>query len=248
MLVTATNAEEPAEEAGEPETNALRRLVPDREVGPADASPVPGIFRVKVGPSHVYLTTDGAYAFTGDLLDLRTGENLTERQRGRERLALLERFPEEDLVWYPAGGREKARLLVFTDVTCPYCRKLHEEVPALRREGVSVGYIPFPRGGADGKGAAELRAVWCASDRANALDIAKGVADGELSDATCKAGDAVAAGYRLGARLGVRGTPTIVFPDGTVVGGYANAKALLARLGLSPRNAVTRDSGEDRSK
>lgn len=248
LPASATIAEEPTLSADQPDTSALRHLVPEREIGPAEPSPVPGIFQLRIGPERIYLTRDGIYAFTGDLLDLRTGENLTERRRGDERLTLLEDLREEDLALFPAEGEEKARLLVFTDVTCPFCRKLHREVPDLQQAGVSVGYIPFPRGGPAGKGAAELRSVWCAPDRGNAFDIALGVTGGDLGDGTCEAGDLVESGYRLGVRLGVRGTPTIVLPNGSVVGGYANAGALLGRLGLSPRKAVIRPSGEAGSK
>lgn len=68
---------------------------------------------------------------------------------------------------FPATGEEKAVLNVFTDSSCPYCKKLHEEVSKLQEAGISVHYIPYPRGGSRGPGYQELKQVWCAKDKAS---------------------------------------------------------------------------------
>lgn len=215
-----------------PSTARLGALVGAAPVGQPESTPVAGIFRVKVGSDYVYLTADGKYAFAGSLLDLSTGEDLTEARRAGDRLELLSSFPAEDLVLFPAEGQEQARILVFTDPTCPYCRKLHQEVPALRKAGVTVGYIPFPRAGQGSAGERALRSVWCAEDRRAAFDIAAGQADGKLGTAQCPAAAVVDAGDRLGVQIGVNGTPTIVLPSGAVLPGYLDTRGLLARLGL----------------
>jgi thiol:disulfide interchange protein DsbC len=213
-------------------TAQLQRLAPGAKIGAPQPTPVSGIVRVKIDSAYVYLTADGRYAFAGDLLDLTTGENLTDRQRDNDHLAALAGFPPGDLLIYPADGTEKARIHVFTDSSCPYCRKLQGEVPALRKAGVTVAYIPFPRGGEQGPGYKDLRAVWCADDRSKAMDIATGVASGKLGPGDCAAAAAVDAGYRLGMEFGVRGTPTLVLPSGAAVSGYLSAQKLTARLGL----------------
>ena len=50
----------------------------------------------------------------------------------------------------------------------------------------------------------------------------------EVPNAECD--DPVAAHFALGSDFGVRGTPTILLPDGRVVPGYAPAKQLLDAL------------------
>lgn len=217
-----------------PSTARLQRLVPGAAVGQPQPTPVEGLFRVRVGDSYVYVTADGRHAFTGDLLDLDTGQNLTEARRNGDRLAALEEFSDDALLVLPAKGEERARIYVFTDSTCPYCQKLHREVPALRDAGVTVAYIPFPRGGPGGPGYRELRSIWCADDPAAAFDVAAGTAEGELADAgaDCAAAQAVDAGLELGAKVGVRGTPTMVLPSGAALPGYMEAARLLQRLRL----------------
>jgi thiol:disulfide interchange protein DsbC len=118
-----------------PPTAQLQRLVPKTTIGSPEPTAINGIFRVKVGSAYVYLTADGRHAFTGDLLDLATGENLTEQQRNKDHLAPLAGFPRSDLLIYPADGTEKARIHVFTDSSCPYCRKLQGRSPHCARRG-----------------------------------------------------------------------------------------------------------------
>jgi thiol:disulfide interchange protein DsbC len=215
-----------------PSTAHLQRRVRGAQIEPPEPTPVAGIFRARVGSDYVYLTADGRHAFVGDLLDLSTGENLTDARRNGDRLDALAGYPAGDLVLFPAEGTEKARVRVFTDSTCPYCRKLHAAVPDLQKAGVTVAYIPFPRGGEKSPGYKALRAVWCAEDRRKAMDIATGHAVGQAGTTDCVAAAAVDAGYRLGVEIGISGTPTIVLPTGAAVPGYVSAGALLTRLGL----------------
>ncbi len=213
-------------------TGYLRERLPTLEIGATEETPVSGILVVKAGGEYVYLTQDGRHAFVGSLLNLETGANLTEEGKGRDRQAALAGFPEADRVVYPARGQELARLTVFTDTSCGYCRKLHREVPMLQAAGVTVTYIPFPRSGATGAAYETMRKVWCSPDRRKAMDIAKGVSDGDLGSGDCKEADAVKAGYDLGIKLGVSGTPAIVMPDGRLQPGYLPADRLLSALGL----------------
>lgn len=192
-----------------------------------------GIVVVKVGGDYVYLTEDGRHAFVGSLVDLESGANLTEEGKARERQATLADFPDADPVVYPAQGQERARLTVFTDTSCGYCRKLHQEVPTLQKAGVTVTYIPFPRSGPTGPAYQTMRKVWCSPNRRKAMDIAKGISSGDLKRGDCKEADAVKAGYELGIRLGVNGTPAIVMPDGELQPGYLPADRLIAALGLT---------------
>ena len=233
----AATAEGPS--TATPSTAQLQRLVPDAAIDDPQPTPVDGIYRVRVGSSFVYLSADGEHAFIGELLDLTTGENLTEAQRNGNRFATLEGFPSRALLLFRARGEERARIHVFTDSSCPYCKKLHGEVPALQEAGVTIAYIPFPRGGTGSPGDRELRSVWCADDPAAAFDVATGQTTGQASgalaeaSADCADASAVDPGFRPGASLGVRGRPTIVLPSGAALPGYVDGPTLLERLRLT---------------
>ncbi len=207
----------------------LRRLAGGRPMGKPVPSPVKGVDQVSLDGETVYVTHDGRHAFIGSLIDLEAGRNLTAEAQKKVARKLLDEFGDDNKVIFRAKGKEKSVIDVLTDTSCPYCRKLHAEVPKLQEAGVTVRYIPYPRGGAQGPGYDGLRRVWCADDPVQAMtEEKKGKVKGRSTD--CPKASLVDRGYRLGNRLGIQGTPTIFLPDGTKIGGYLPADALLERL------------------
>ena len=211
----------------------LRRLSGGRPLGEPQATPVPGVRQIRLGADTLYITEDGRYAFVGNLLDLKEGRNLTEEVKAGIVREMLDAFGDTNKVIFPAQGKQLAVIDVFTDTSCPYCHKLHTEVPQLQAAGVTVRYLPYPRGGKRGPGYQGLRQVWCADDPLQAMDNANhGLA--AKGDAGCARADQVDQGFSLGEKLGVRGTPTIYLQDGSQVGGYVPAAKLLPMLGIAP--------------
>jgi thiol:disulfide interchange protein DsbC len=43
--------------------------------------------------------------------------------------------------------QEKHVITVFTDITCGYCHKLHEQMSDYNALGITVRYLAFPRQG-----------------------------------------------------------------------------------------------------
>ncbi len=214
----------------QPGKRAVTRLLEQRlgqPVPPAVETPVKGIYQTRLGANIGYLTEDGRYIFMGQLVDLKTGANLTETAKRAAVTDKLAEVAQKDKVIYPASGEEKAVLTVFTDTTCPYCRKLHKEVPELNKAGISVHYLPFPRGGAAGPGYTSLKQVWCAQDRRKAMSIAKQQMAGDLPDPDCAAAAMVDRGYRLGNEVGVTGTPALFKSNGQKIEGYVPYQQLI---------------------
>jgi protein-disulfide isomerase/mono/diheme cytochrome c family protein len=193
-------------------------------------TPIAGIYQTQFGKQYGYLSEDGRYVLIGNLVDLKTGENLTKIGLRKTAVAKLNRLALEDKAIFPASGVEKAVLNVFTDTSCPYCRKLHEEISYLQEAGISVHYIPFPRGGSQGPGYQTLKQVWCAKDRATALTIGKGLASGELPTGDCEDSVLVDEGYTLGNQLGITGTPTSFTSNGEAITGYVPYLELIPKV------------------
>lgn len=215
-----------------PPLTFIKQTIGETPLGLPEATPVSPVFQIKLGNSYGYLSEDGRYLFTGDLIDLKTKKNLTKEREGKDTLSLLEQFPEKDMVRYPAADKEKTRITVLTDPTCPFCKKLHQEIPILQKAGVTVQYIGFPRAGLTGEGYELMKSIWCAKDREKAMSIAKGTMEGKLDKKECPDSKAVDAGYEFGKRIGISGTPALVMPDGQRIDGYIPAKQLLIRLKL----------------
>ena len=168
--------------------------------------------------------------FIGDLVDLETAQNLTEESRQGMIVDELAGFAEDKLIVYPAINEELAVLNVFTDTSCGYCQRLHAEVAHLQQAGISVRYFPFPRGGERGPGYKNMQKVWCADDRQEAMDIAKGTKSGSLQSGNCSAAEDIDLGFDLGNRIGVNGTPALFTTTGVKFNGYVPYQQLIPQL------------------
>jgi len=229
LLVTPVFAADA--EALEEMTRLLKlRLGTDRVDTPIGTG-IDGVYQTRVGNKFAYLIEDGRYLLIGDLVDLKLARNLTEMSRREVIVKALADFGAEKTIVYPADGEQRAVLNVFTDTSCGYCQRLHDEVRYLQEAGISVHYYPYPRGGERGPGYRELRRVWCADDRLAALSIAKGTAPGSLQEAAdCAAAEYVDEGYALGNRIGVSGTPALYASDGAAFNGYVPYQQLIPQL------------------
>jgi thiol:disulfide interchange protein DsbC len=233
LLLAATGLQ--AEEKGAVEKQiraGLEGAGNELQVESVEVSPVPGMYAVQLknGPV-VYATEKGDYFLVGDLY--ATGAdgftNLTEKRRDIKRREQLAGVSSDKMIVFPASGKTRAHITVFTDVTCFYCQKLHQEVPELNKHGVEVRYLAYPRAGVDSPGYRQLVTAWCAKDQQSALTRLKNKEP--LPEKLCK-DNPVAAQYSLGQSMGVRGTPAIVTADGRMIPGYQSAKALIEGLGL----------------
>lgn len=213
------------------DTDKLKALLQQRlseiSISELKPAPIPGLYEMVFGSRIAYVSADGKYMFTGELIDLENRSNLTAIRRGGMVLKSIEAMGEANMIVI-GPAKAKRTLTVFTDVDCPYCSRLHNEVPKLTQAGVKVRYLLYPRAGKETETYKRAIAVWCAKDRVKAVGVAK--SGGKLEMKTCT--NPVDEHVRLGHEVGVEGTPTLVLDDGRVVPGYAPAAELLALLGL----------------
>lgn len=206
---------------------ALAKKIPGTTPEELRASPIPGIYELERGSDIAYVTADGKYAITGDLYDLAKNSNLTEARRREVRMKLLAGIPESDMVVFGPKNL-KYTVTVFTDVDCPYCRKLHSQIAEYNRLGVRVRYMFYPRSGPNTDSWAKAEQVWCSANRNEALTKAK-LGQDLKSPKSC-AGSPVGRDYAMGQKFDIRGTPAIVMNDGEMLGGYLSPMQLVQRL------------------
>jgi thiol:disulfide interchange protein DsbC len=190
------------------------------------ATPVPGVFEVRRGADIVYMTGDGQYVFTGDLVRIADQDNLTEAHRRELRMKLIEAVPENQMVIF-SPPQPKYTVTVFTDVDCAYCRELHRQIADYNRLGVRVRYVFFPRTGPNTESWFKAEQVWCSADRKAALTRAK---LGQPLEAKRCNNTPVAQEYALAKAIGLDGTPGIIAANGALLGGYLPPSALIEEL------------------
>ncbi len=190
------------------------------------ATAVAGIYELTRGADIVYVTADGKYAFTGDLVQLASNTNLTEEHRRELRAKAISAFPESEMLIF--GPKDpKYTVTVFTDVDCPYCRKLHSQIALYTHLGIRVRYLLYPRTRPNTTSWTKAEQVWCSPDRNAALTRAK--LGEELKTKPCN-DNPVARSYALGQDFALEGTPAIVLPNGELLPGYVPPDVLAQHL------------------
>lgn len=203
---------------------ALIKNMPQAADGAIKATPVKGLYEVTTGPQILYMTKDARFVLDGDMYDLQSRQNLTEETRGLARKATLDDVNEDSLLVYTPKGEVKHTITVFTDIYCPYCRRLHQEMSEYMEGGVKVRYVFVPF---KGKRSYDTSvSVWCADNPQQAMDKAK--AGEDVAAKTCD--HPIEQHTKLAQALGVRGTPAIMYENGQMNPGYAPAKNIIQQL------------------
>lgn len=170
-----------------------------------------------------YITNDGRFLAQGPIYDMRSGK--PENLANATNLKLLSSIAKDAIVYQ--APKEKYSIYVFSDYTCGYCKKLHEEINHYLDAGISVHYFAFPRAGLDSEVGQNMQSIWSAKDRKAAFDNAyKG---GKISSASSMV-PYVKMQFEIGRKIGLSGTPAIILPNGELLAGYVPADKLLEIL------------------
>ncbi|MAD54337.1 bifunctional protein-disulfide isomerase/oxidoreductase DsbC [Idiomarina sp. UBA3162] len=209
----------------QPDTSKLEQL--GIEVMSIKPSGIEGVFELSTNQGIVYLSEDGENLLAGSLYKLSTGapENKTEQALQTLRKAKVAEHQDEMITY--RSSKEKHVVTIFTDTTCGYCQRLHNNLGSYLDKGITVQYLAFPRGGLGSKGGRELQQAWCAKDGSEALSS---LFNEQAISATTLCDNPVAQHYRLGQMLGVTGTPALILPDGRMLAGLRTPDAIINEI------------------
>ena len=215
-----------AEEIPAAVANRLHTIVPGYDVNSVKPTPVNDLYEF-VGDGRVlYISGDGRYIISGNIIDLDSRKNLTEQAQQKVTRQLIADYDEKKMITFSPKGKTRHSITVFTDVDCPYCSMLHKEVPKLNQAGVEVRYLMYPRAGAGSPTFHKSVSTWCSDDQKTAIGIAK--EGGVLEAKTCD--NPVQEQFNLGQLIGVTGTPTLILESGKILPGFVPADQLLKIL------------------
>lgn len=189
-------------------------------------TPVKGLYEVLIAGDIVYLTGDANFMVRGELIDLEKRINLTDQTLNGERKKLVSGLSDNQTVMYKPKGDTKHTITVFTDIDCPYCQKMHQEMDQYLEAGIAVRYALYPRAGLNTPSYDKLVNVWCADDSLQAMDDAKSGKD--VAAKSCD--NPVKSHMEIGQQAGVTGTPAILLENGQLIPGYRPARALAPML------------------
>ncbi|GHE87000.1 bifunctional protein-disulfide isomerase/oxidoreductase DsbC [Thalassotalea profundi] len=190
-------------------------------------SPMVGLVEVIADHRVFYSSLDGNFLVDGKLYDINARNDITEETLKKVRLEGVKSFAG-DMIVYKAKN-EKHVINVFTDITCGYCRKMHEQMDDYNDKGITVRYLAYPRYGVRdqmgqySQGFKDLQSIWCHEDPQSALTKAK--QGSPVAQRICD--KPVEAEFDFGRKIGVNGTPAIILENGLMVPGYKDPNSLI---------------------
>lgn len=186
------------------------------------------LYEIQIGGDLLYTDEKVSYLINGDILDIKAKKNLTEERKNKLAQVKFSDLPLE-LAAKQVKGNGKRILATFEDPNCTYCKKLAEELQKITDVTIYTFIYPiFPQSGEVAKG------IWCAPDRAKAWNdyVLKSITPPPAKCDTSGIDKVVA----LGRKLNIRGTPAMIFADGSRVPGYMPAAMLEKTLDKGSAN------------
>lgn len=199
-------------------------------------SPVGGLWLLEVekggkkGPLYIDFSKD--FVISGQILQISSMANVTG-----SRTAALSRV---DPAGIPLEGAlrvgkksAKRKVIVFSDPDCHFCAKLHAEMKQVVAKDPNVAFY-IKLYSRNGNPASTRKAVSVVCAKSEAL-LEEAYAGKEIppAPATCR-DTSVEETANTAGRLTIRGTPTLILPDGRIVRGYRDAGSLERLLREEP--------------
>jgi thiol:disulfide interchange protein DsbC len=183
-----------------------------------------GLYEIRTGNDIIYADEKVTYIITGNIIDAKTRNDLTEERKNKLSQINFSDLPVS-LAVKQVRGNGKRVFATFEDPNCGYCKKLAKDMQAMN--DVTIYTFLYPILSPDSS--EKSKAIWCAADRAKAWNdwMINNTNPGSKTDCDTSAVDKTVA---LGQKLNIRGTPTIFLSNGERIPGAVSVASLEQRM------------------
>lgn len=204
----------------------LSRYYPNIQVSNIQATEMLGLYSASLDNQIIYLDENAQYMLVGSMVRLKDQKNLTKDLMLQQNSVDWKQLPFKDAI-KTVKGTGKRQLVVFSDPNCPYCKKLEAELDKLNDVTIYTFIYPLKS-----QSIAVSKQVWCDPNQAYAWKnlLQKNV---QPKEKTCT--NPIDRNLELGKKLGIEGTPTLIFGNGLkMVGGRSaeDIRMIWKELGL----------------
>jgi thiol:disulfide interchange protein DsbC len=190
---------------------AIEAAYPKFKVESVIKTPYGGLYEVFMGGQIVY--TDEKLTFLiaeGQLVDPKTKKNITGDRMEELTKIDFNTLPLDQAIKVVKGNGSR-KLVVFSDVDCPFCKRL-EQNELSNITDVTVYTFLYPIETLHPDAANKSRSIWCAKNRVQAWN--DWVFNNKLPASPGKCEVPLERVGELAKKLGVTSTPTLIFADG----------------------------------
>ena len=201
----------------------LKKKFPEAQVESVRKSGYGGLIEITGGGEVFYTDEKAAFLVFGNIIDMKTRENVTEARVRQISAVKFDTLPLDSAIKIVRGNGSR-RIAIFADPNCGYCKRFERDLVGV--SDITVYMFLYPILSPDS--ADKSKAVWCAPDRAKAwLDL---MLKETLPVGAAKCDTPIDKVLAFGREKKISGTPTIFFEDGERVPGAMTIAAFEKRL------------------
>lgn len=180
-----------------------------------NTTPLPGIYQVLGGARIAYMDATAQYLIDGQIINVQTNVNLNESKSKQIAFETLQSLNLKDALKTVAGKGNRV-VYSFEDANCGYCKKLAVELAMLP----DVTVYTYPLAFLGPESAEKAKRALCSSDPNATWAAYMGDRPVSATATSCDT-SSLARNAAVAQKLGVSGTPTLFFKDGSRLPGYA---------------------------
>lgn len=182
-----------------------------------------GLLELRIGTEILYADPTGNYLIAGNVIDMRTKENITQARVDKLTAINWKDLPLQDAIKI-VRGKGTRQVAMFEDPNCGYCRLIHQHFTKVDDVTMYVFLLPILSPDSTEK----AKHIWCSADKGKAwldwmLEKKTPSSDGKCTTPIDRV-------VEMGRKYKVTGTPTIVFTDGQRVPGAIPPEQIEKRL------------------
>lgn len=195
----------------------LSKQYPNIQVTNIQPTEMSGLYSANLDNQIIYLDENAEHMFIGSMVRLKDQKNLTKDLVLKQNSIDWKQLPLKDAI-KTVKGNGKRQLAIFSDPNCPYCKKLEAELDKLNDVTIYTFIYPLKT-----QSIAVSKQVWCEANPAYAW---KNLLQKNVQPKAKTCANPIDRNLELGHKLGVQGTPTLIFGNGLKMVGGRSAEEI----------------------
>ncbi|MES2012576.1 MAG: DsbC family protein [Pseudomonadota bacterium] len=211
---------------------AIESAYPKFKVESVTKTGYAGLYEVFMGGQIIYTDEKTSFLIAeGRLVDVKTKKDVTGERLEELTKVDFSSLPLEQAIKVVKGNGSR-KLVVFSDVDCPYCKRL-EQNELTNINDVTIYTFLYPIEGLHPDAANKSKSIWCSPNRVKAWQ--DWIFNSQLPKTTGNCDVPLEKVGELARKIGVTSTPTMFFADGKRMLGAQPHKEIERALSLAAK-------------